>query len=237
MPPLCRCKEMRCIMKKRSLMIVLCLCAGLLSACTQAGKKEDVSTESSSGETFGEQELMEQNTEDIRDFALKQGDADQLVSEKLSGTGYDFEADGVKEFDGNHYYIYRVSRGDAKLAQGLAVDDISGEVFTYEPDSESLSDYGEFELYDAEKDAQARWDGNYYMEENMISLLPADNKSSEIQVIADGEEIFTGVIYHDGNTAVVEGADFTAELTLDADELTVQDKKGKSGFSGNYVLE
>lgn len=193
--------------------------------------------EDNSREVSGEQERMEQNTEDIRDFALKQSDAGQMISEKLAGTGCTYEADGVKELNENHYYIYRILKDGKELAQALAVDDISGEVLVYEPDSESLAAFEEFELYDAEKDMPVQWDGSYYMEENLISLLPADNTSSEIHVSAGGKEIFTGMIYPDGNTAFLEGEDFTAELSLEEGELTVEDKEGKSGFSGNYVLE
>lgn len=224
-------------MKKRSWILAVCFSSLLLCACTAAEQKDESPAESSSEVILNEQELMEQNTEDIRDFALKQSDADQLVSEKLEGTGYAYTADGVRESGENCYYIYRVAKGEKELAQGLAVDDISGDVFTYDFESESLSGYDEFELYDDEKDRKAQWDGEYSMEENKISMLPADDASSEIHVSIDGKEVFGGMIYPDGNTAVIESENFTAELTLEADGLVVEDQKGKSGFNGNYVLE
>ncbi len=228
-------------MKKRNLMIIACLCIGLFGACavqenqdTLTGPEQEPAAEET---VSAEEELMEQNTEDIRDFALKQSDADQLISEKLDGTGYTFEADGIKEEEENHYYLYRICKGEEELKQGLAVDDISGEVFTYDYEADSVSGYEDFELYDAQKDELVLWDGSYSMDDVSVSLLPADGASSEIHVSKGEKEIFTGMIYPDGDMAVLEEESFTVELMLDADELTVEDKKGKSGFSGNYVLE
>lgn len=222
-------------MKKRS--FVMILCATLLCACSAPGQKGNPSSVSDSTVLLSEQDLMERNTEDIRDFALVQSDANQLVTEKLEGTGCVFQADGVREIGENHYFIYRIQKDGSDVKQGLAVDDLSGEILTYDFESESVSGYEEFEYYDAKKDEEALWDGTFYLENSFITLLPADSVSSEIHVNVDGKEVFEGMIYPEGDTAVLKEKDFTVQFLMDGQELTVEDKEGKSGFNGTYVLE
>lgn len=222
-------------MKKIS--FVMILCTMLLCACSAPGQKENPSSVSDSTVLLSEQDLMERNTEDVRDFALQQSDADQLISEKLEGTDCTFTADGTIEIGGNHYYIYQIQKDGKKIQQGLAVEDLSGEILTYDFESESVSGYEEFEYYDAEKDEQVLWDGTFYFEDSFITLLPADPSSSEIHVNVDGKEVFAGMICPEGNTAILKEKDFTVQFVMDGQDLLVEDKEGKSGFSGTYVLE
>lgn len=222
-------------MRKWKVIAAVCAGAVLLGACTTADEKAPA--EESSVELLGEQELMERNTEDIRDFALRQEDADQLVSERLEGTGCQFKEDGTAVIDENHYYIYRITKDGETVSQGLAVDDVSGEVSVYDFEQEAVAGYEEFEYYDADRDAEIMWDGTYYMEEYMITLLPADAAASEIHVSRDGKELLVDMIYPERAEALLESSDFTVSITKEGDELLVEDEEGKSGFSGTYVLE
>lgn len=212
-------------MKKFRSVLLLIVLVGLFTAC---GKKDPVNELPP---------VKEYTKEELQELALSEEDAKQLISEQLEGKNCEYVSDSKVEIGEDTYLVFRITQDGKELKQGLAVQNLSGEVFTYDFDTKKVADYTTFELYDEETDKEYSWDGSYVKEKIRIELLPIDDSSFELHTYQKEKEVFTSTGRPAGNTATCEGEEFTIELIMKDGELQVEDAKGTSGFAGTYVIE
>jgi hypothetical protein len=212
-------------MKKFRSVLLLIGLMGILTAC---GKEDTVN------EMLPEKEYTK---EELQELALSEEDAKQLVSEQLEGKKCEYVSDGKVEIGDDNYLVFHITQDGKELKQGLAVQNLSGEIFAYDFDTKKVADYTTFELYDEETDKEYSWDGSYVNDKTRLELLPIDDSSFELHIYQNEKEVFTSNGRQAGNTATCEGEEVTIELIMKDGELQVEDAKGKSGFAGTYVIE
>ena len=120
----------------------------------------------------------------------------------------------------------------------LAVDAVSGEVFTLDFDNDIISDFSNFELYDPESDTKVSWSGTYRLDNMTVTLDPADDSSFEFCFSKDGKAELQGVAQVSENKADYE--DDTVNLTFEFDKdgaLRVVNNGNINSYAGIYVVE
>ncbi len=172
--------------------------------------------------------------------------ATQLIKEKI-GDGYTIEYTGTVENDSasveqeellkSKYYIFSVSKDKEPLVKELAVQVISGEIYSYDVEA-GVQDYSNFPLYDKEKDSVISWEGKYDNEKCSINLMPGDSNSFEFTINnAKGDEIITAVAITEGNKATFTNEGYELVFEISGDKLTIKETptdKVKYDISGEY---
>lgn len=183
---------------------------------------------------------------------LLEKDAKSLVTERLDSSIYKVEADeGLKEIEGQKYYIFTISTSEGDLAQKIAVENQSGELYCYNGDS-SISPYSEFELFDETKDAECDWNGTFLRVDKTgknngtLDLAQGDINSFEFSISTGAKKkgIEFGLGQITGNTAIFEDdKGFKIEFVMKDNVVTIKES-GKNSylsdngkFDGVYTLE
>jgi hypothetical protein len=169
---------------------------------------------------------------------IDENSAEQLVSERLDTTQYSVKKDSDLTVDDINYYIFNVFDGETQLTMGVAVNKISGELFTYTEDK-TIAPYSEFTLYDESNDVTVQWDGTFYSDNTSLELLPADANSFEFTLInTSGTDTLTGVAQISGNEATFEDEDgYTIIFIKEDDTITLTESGTNSNnteFQGIY---
>ena len=234
-------------MKRIYLTILVVLLVGL--AVTGCGKKDkdkekpdtvdsvegDISIADESGlrefEDSGEERPEEEEDEPLSE--ISQEDADNLIAEKLSSKGCEAVYSDTAFIDDENYYTYSVINPDGdEMEQMLAVNAVSGEVFVYDLDNNTVFDFSTFELYNSESDELVSWEGSFKSGNITLSLEPREENSFEFSFGGDKE--LMGVARAEGKTASYSSEGVELEFKREKDSVTVTDKGSKSGFAGTY---
>lgn len=234
-------------MKKIYLTILVVLLVGL--AVTGCGKKDkdkekpdtvdsvegDISIADESGlrefEDSGEERPEEDEDEPLSE--ISQEDADNLIAEKLSSKGCEAVYSDTAFIDDENYYTYSVINPDGdEMEQMLAVNAVSGEIFVYDLDNNTVFDFSTFELYNSESDELVSWEGSFKSGNITLSLEPGEENSFEFSFGGDKE--LMGVARAEGKTASYSSEGVELEFKREKDSVTVTDKGSKSGFAGTY---
>lgn len=241
-------------MKKRKTNMLLVLCIGVLaiSGCADKGnvsKVERAVENEKSDENIND---TKENADDISYKEIGEASARSLIEEKigneykieLTGTYTDETAKKIDEKAENNeikyqYYLFSVSKENEPLVKELAVNKLSGEVFSYDVENK-IQDYSQFPLYDENKDKKIKWEGRFLNDKNIIEILPIDNNSFEFHITdADSKkEILVLAAFAQQNKAECKDNDYTIYFELNDNKLTVsEDDKSKFEISGEYLKE
>ncbi len=163
------------------------------------------------------------------DVTLTETDAKALVVEKLP-EGYAAEFAGNVSSDGQEYLVFQVTDAAGNHVGDVAIDTQSGERYTYEGEG-TISDYSNFSLYAADKDAICDWNGTFIKDaEHSVSLAQADSNSFEYSFAEDKN----GIARVSGNTAST--SDQAVQFIYTSDT-TIHIEDSDETYTGDYVLE
>lgn len=173
---------------------------------------------------------------------ISEEDAVVLVAEKIDTQTYKIKYDGgMKEVDGQKYYIYTISDSNGSLEQKIAVENQSGELYCFSTD-ETIQPYSEFKLYNEAKDAECDWNGIFLRKDKngknnaTLELAQGDINSFEFSITEGtkkGNGIEFGIGQIMGNTAVFEDEKgFKLEFVMKDNTVTLKES-GKNSYSGN----
>lgn len=160
-------------------------------------------------------------------YTIDKEDALGLVKEALSDESY--SAEYLKEYSSEgeeSYYIFNIKKGDEILKQQLAVDMVSGELYTYQ-DGE-ISGYSEFSDYNSDADDSIQWTGEYSSGEHLLTIEEAEPGSFEYHF--DGEAGFA--MFDTRSKAASDFKDEHISFEYSAEGITVT---GSTDFDGVYV--
>ncbi len=232
--------------RKLAAFILVIICMMMIPGCAKGEKKKSNIPEIGSGDvaekdpdivTFEDGQQGEDQKTPA--FILKKEDADNLISEELSGSGCSAEYKESLEIDGNGYYTYTVKDPDGKeMDRMLAVDGFSGDVKVFDSGLKKISDFSEFPYYDKtdRKFKDISWDGQFAKGDISIELLPADDTSFEFTVNEKDKELLSGVAFVEKDEARFESEDKKETLVLKMTgpgELKVTES-GDLKISGEY---
>lgn len=179
-------------------------------------------------------------------------DAQYLIEEKVDMKVYTVTllADNVS-VDGEDYYSFVVKKKNVAIEPVLVVNKVSGTVSCFEADG-TISDYSNFPLYDASKDAICDWNGEFTRTDSngestgKIILAQGDTSSFEfnISVNTQGDDNLSGIAQITGNTAVYTDKNgFTITFVMLENTLKItEDGKnnyvsGDEEFTGTYAIK
>ena len=232
-------------MKKLYITILLVLLAVAVVGCGKKDKDKDKSKVEDSVEgdisIADESDLeryedsgQEEDAEPEEPISeISREDADILIGEKLADKGCEPVYSEVSFIDGENYYTYSVlnPEGD-EMDQMLAVNAVSGQIFVYDLDNNTVFDFSTFELYNSESDAPVSWEGSFKSGNMSLSLEPGGETSFEFTFSGDKE--LTGVAEAKGRTAEYKDDSISLQFIREKDSLEVKDMGSTSGFAGVY---
>ena len=170
--------------------------------------------------------------------ALSEEDGHNLVIEQLP-EGYDAILDGAVSNDDGSYLIYTVNDDKGKaLAQQIAVNDVTGELFVYDDLNAEYLPFSEFDLYDASKDSTTDWNGQYINGDYIITIESTDPGSFEYSAVKGLGKKYTGFAYYeDYQNAKSDTEEYgSIILKLKDGELSIEAEKD-CPFAGAYKLK
>ena len=221
---------------KFKMFFILLAAVTVLTAC-RGKEKNNGEVLPKIGETGTEESGEEDGTESDK---IEQDTADELLKEKLNGTGCKAVFSEYTEVDEVDCYLYSVVNKDEEEAeQMLAVNAISGEVMVYDSDSDSILPFERFQYYTDDGEGQVSWDSEYYSAPFKVSLLPADDTSFEFTITKDGSKdpALTGIgrVSSDkSKEAVYEDGSLSLTFVNNGETLEIREEGKKSGFAGKY---
>lgn len=117
-------------------------------------------------------------------YTIEESDAESLVEEAVADAGYTAELFmELEREDIGSFYIYNIKIDDRILSHQLAVDKVSGELFTYY--NGEIMDYSEFEAYNSDADESIQWSGEYSSGEHTLTI--EENEPGNFEYHLDGE--------------------------------------------------
>ena len=164
---------------------------------------------------------------------ISQEDADILIQEKLAGKNCEPIYSDTSYIDDENYYTYTVlDASGEEMAQMLAVNAVSGEVYVYDIDSNTVFDFSRFELYNSESDEPVSWEGSFKSGKMTLALEPGGEDYFEF-TFSGGKEL-TGVADAEGRIAEYEDDNIALEFISGSGTIEVKDRGAESGFAGTY---
>ncbi|MCR4892799.1 MAG: hypothetical protein K5989_11540 [Lachnospiraceae bacterium] len=226
---------------KRRILIWIALTSLLLASCGEynpSGQASGTAVTSANEAETSDRSLDEEEEEEVL-LNIGQESADAIIQEKLAPTGCTGYYNEIYTVNGEDYYTYTVAdSNEDEIDQMLAVNTVSGEVFVFDIDNETIADYSTFAFYDAERDEDVAWEGIFTQGDRELLLEPMDSHSFEFTITKGGKSELVGAAeasadekrqaaYDDGKISLV--------FEMDKDSLKIMDKgSGKSGYAGTY---
>lgn len=230
--------------------IITAILITIISACvlTGCGKKDKSSADTVDSvqgdisiadegaleqyEDNGEANDGSEEEEDISEISRE--DADVLISEKLAEKNCTPVYSDTEFVDGENYYTYTVlDENEDEMDQMLAVNAVSGEIFVYDLDENTVFDFSSSELYNSESDEPVSWEGSFKSGNMNLSLEPGGEDYFEFSFSGDRE--LTGVADAEGRVAQYEDDKVALEFIRSKNSVEVKDLGGGSDFAGNYT--
>lgn len=234
-------------MRKRKSFYVLYLLAlvFITSACQSQEEKDDEviieitdDEEAEVEETEADAEIGEGETGEAVDIVLSDEDALRLVEEKLPDDSYEAQMYGNISKDDTDYCLFEIKKDGQSLKQMLAVNDETGEVYTYDDKSSEISAYSDFEFYDASKDASVDWSGVYSNDKFSVSIDNTDPGNIEYCVMQGKKTVYANVAYFEDYANAISETDEYGKINLQLKDgsLTLK-SESECEFALTYKIE
>ena len=231
-------------MKKLYLTMLILLLAVAVVGCGKKDKDKKKTGDSVNGdisiaddrglekyEDSGEDREEEEEPEPVSEISRE--DADMLIEEKLSAKGCESVYSDISYIDEENYYTYSVLDPDGnEMDQMLAVNAVSGEIFVYDLDNNTVFDFSTFELYNSESDEPVSWEGSFKSGKMSLDLEPGGENSFEFTF--SGDKKLTGVANAQGRTAEYKDDSISLQFIRNKAGIEVKDTGSESGFAGTY---
>lgn len=227
---------------KHFLIVILSVALSfMLSACgsEEAALEEEIEIEEEIG-VFSDEEIAAAEsgeTEEETVSTISAEDAKALVDEKLS-EGMNSEEYGSTALGDDTFYIFSVNKDGKTLSQLLAVNDVTGEVFVYDELNSEYLPFSDFEYYEAAKDSNTDWSGQYAGEKFELLIEATDPGNFEYRIMKGSKEKFLGFAYfNDYVNAQSQTEEYgNLELNLEGDKITIIADKDCE-FAGTYTKQ
>ncbi|MFA9376281.1 MAG: hypothetical protein ACERKZ_05945 [Lachnotalea sp.] len=218
-------------MKKLTIILLVTVSIVAMTGCSSKKAYE--------GEDTSESVQVDNSNDSGEIIEIDENSAKELVAERLDTTKYSVEKDSDVTVDNVNYYVFKVLEGDTPLAMGVAVNTISGELYTYN-EEKTISPYADFTLSDESGNPAVQWDGKFYNETASLELLPADENSFEFTFTSlAGPDTITGVATISDNDATYEDENDFKITFLKEDQVVTVTESGSSSsdtsFQGAYT--
>jgi|GEM_PF-4441353 len=173
---------------------------------------------------------------------ISQEDADSILETALQGTGCSFSYDEKIPVGDTSYYVYTIEKDGEELEDSIAIDSISGGVYTYDSAADTYSEFSDFSEYKPENDESISWTGIYKGDKYVITIEEQDPGSFMYSVYEDekaqeegSNSLMTGYAYQENNAlAVSDNEDGKISFEISGSTLTITGEAKNAEYSGDY---
>lgn len=192
-------------MRKSVSVLLLAAAFCLLAGCSKQNHQPAASSAGTSSSAPPAQSAPAASSSPAEDPKLTVSDARGLLAETIDTDTYLILNSGTHaKIDDDDYYVFLIAAKKDNTAIGqVAVNARTGEKYNYKGQNK-ISDYADFELYDASADAVIDWEGTFSDGTRTLELIPMDERSFEYML-----DDLNGVARGTGNTATDEDNNLT----------------------------
>lgn len=173
---------------------------------------------------------------------ISKEDADSILESALQGTGCSFSYDEKIPDGDTAYYVYTIEKDGEELEDSIAIESVSGKVYTYDSYADTYSEFSDFSEYNPENDESILWTGEYKGEKFVITIEEEDPGSfayavyESMDAIKKGDEsLMSGYAYQENNaSAISDNEDGKITFDIAGNKVTVTGEDKNSAYSGVY---